>query len=214
MACLEVLTTAITPTRRITSSCDHDPLICSSCRAQFITTQLDSKIWNQIECPTCNARLDYQDVRAFATKSSFKRYAIGILEKVALLISFRYDNLATLEAMSALPDFRRCLVPGCEWGQIHFGGAAQPIMACTACLRKTYYTHEMEWHEGRTYEEIDEQLAETKKAEREANAAYLAENTKTCPNVKCGRPIEKNGGSQHMTCELLPRPQFFPPARP
>jgi len=61
----------------------------------------------------------------------------------------------------------------------------------------------MKWHEGRTCEEIDKQLAETRRVEREANQAYLAENTKKCPNENCGRPIEKNGGCAHMKCELL-----------
>lgn len=70
----------------------------------------------------------------------------------------------------------------------------------------------MEWHEGRTCEEIDEQTAEAKKAEKEANEAYLAANTKTCPKKKCGRLIEKNGGCQHMTCELFVLDQSRPGA--
>lgn len=73
IACLEVLTYAITPGRRITNVCDHEPLICIDCLAQSIRSQSESKIWNQVECPTCNARLSYQDVRSFAAEPVFRR---------------------------------------------------------------------------------------------------------------------------------------------
>ncbi|MCJ1397278.1 hypothetical protein MMC11_000470 [Xylographa trunciseda] len=187
IACLETLTIDVAPTRRITEACNHEASICVDCLAQSIVSQIDSKIWNQIDCPTCKARLTYDDIRAFATEAVFQRY----------------DNLATLDAMSAFPHFRRCLAPGCDSGQIHYEGAAQPIkllVTCGGCQRKTCFIHETEWHEGQTCAQVDRQTADAKRVEQMANEVYFAANTKMCPKKSCGRPIEKNGGCSHMTC--------------
>lgn len=73
IACFDVLTFATTPRRRITSFCAHEPLICTACLAQSITSQSEVKIWNQVECPTCNTRLSYRDVQVFATEPVFRR---------------------------------------------------------------------------------------------------------------------------------------------
>ena len=120
-----------------------------------------------------------------------------------LLTSQSYDNPAALEAISAFPDFRCHLVPGCESGQIHYPGAEQPIMTRNTCGRKSCYTHESEWHEDLTCEDMDEKLAELRGKEIRANEKYMAEKTKPFPNEKCGKPIQKRGGCQHMTCKLF-----------
>ena len=79
------------------------------------------------------------------------------------------------------------------------------LVTCGACQRKACFIHEAEWHEGQTCAQVDLQTAETRRLEQDANAAYLTANTKTSPNKACGRPIEKNGGCQHMTCESVLR---------
>lgn len=73
VACLAPLTTLVVPHRRITRACNHNPLICSDCLTQSITSQSESKVWNHIDCPNCNARLDYEDIQAFATNATFQR---------------------------------------------------------------------------------------------------------------------------------------------
>lgn len=73
IVCFEALNTATTPIRKIARSCDHEPLICTACLAQSITSQLESKIWNQIGCPMCNVGLSYEDVQVFASKAAFER---------------------------------------------------------------------------------------------------------------------------------------------
>lgn len=73
VVCFEALNTATTPIRRIASSCDHEPLMCTACLAQSITSQLESRIWNQIGCPMCNVGLSYEDVQVFASKAAFER---------------------------------------------------------------------------------------------------------------------------------------------
>ena len=73
VVCFETLNPGNTPVRRITSSCDHEPDICRLCLATSISTQLDSRVWDQIGCPSCDQRLGYQDVKAFADSSAFGR---------------------------------------------------------------------------------------------------------------------------------------------
>ena len=74
--CFEILTSTSTPGRRITNICDHEPLVCLGCLAQAIASQSESKIWNHIDCPTCHARLSYEDIRAFAPITVFERYVL------------------------------------------------------------------------------------------------------------------------------------------
>ena len=81
VACLETLTTANAPQRKITEACNHDPLICLNCLAQSITSQTESKIWDQIDCPTCKARLSHDDVKAFATDHIFQRWVSEIVRE-------------------------------------------------------------------------------------------------------------------------------------
>lgn len=106
-----------------------------------------------------------------------------------------------MSAFQGVPNFTMCLGPGCGSGQIHDGGDDQPIMTCSTCQYKTCFTHKMPWHPDQTCAEYE--------AERqilmEQNAAsekLIGEISKTCPNPKCGVPIEKNGGCEHMTCKM------------
>ena len=73
VVCFETLNPQTIPQRRITSSCSHEPDICTSCLAMSIATQLDSKVWDHIDCPSCGQRLDFQDVKAFADHEVFGR---------------------------------------------------------------------------------------------------------------------------------------------
>lgn len=107
-----------------------------------------------------------------------------------------------MEALSSDPEYCLCQAPGCGSGQLMNQRAADSYMICRDCHGRTCIIHEMVWHEGFTCAEIDERQTETRRLETEANNAYLAANTKTCPNQDCGQPIEKSGGCQHMTCEL------------
>lgn len=109
--------------------------------------------------------------------------------------------LCTLETMSDMPNFRPCLAPGCDFGQVHELGAAEPIMNCNSCGRRTCFIHEGEWHADCTCKEMDVKLADTKRIGNEASARLLAKKTKLCPNGVCGRRIWKSGGCQRMTCQ-------------
>ena len=73
IVCFENLSPPGFPGRRITASCTHEPDICRSCLSTSISTQLTSRFWNQIDCPTCGERLDFADVKDFADPEIFER---------------------------------------------------------------------------------------------------------------------------------------------
>lgn len=62
------------PKRNITSTCNHTPNVCLSCLEQSIATQFSTKVWDQIDCPTCSQRLEHSDVKKFASSVVFGKY--------------------------------------------------------------------------------------------------------------------------------------------
>ena len=60
LVCFENLDASNTPRRRVTSSCNHEPNVCLTCLCQSIIAQFTGKLWDQIDCPTCSARLGYE----------------------------------------------------------------------------------------------------------------------------------------------------------
>ena len=72
--CLESLGLDRFPKRNITSTCNHAPDVCLSCLAQSIATQVSTKVWDQIDCPTCSERLQHTDVKEFASSVIFGKY--------------------------------------------------------------------------------------------------------------------------------------------
>ena len=73
VVCYEALSARTVPQRRITSACNHEPDVCRSCLATSISTQFNSKVWDQISCPSCSQRLGFQDVKDFADPDVFTR---------------------------------------------------------------------------------------------------------------------------------------------
>ena len=73
VVCFENLTVENTPKRNITTSCTHEPDVCTACLSTSISTQFTGKVWDQIDCPTCGERLGYQDVQEFGDSKVFGR---------------------------------------------------------------------------------------------------------------------------------------------
>jgi E3 ubiquitin-protein ligase RNF14 len=113
---------------------------------------------------------------------------------------FRFDAIATREALNNDPDFRWCHRAGCESGQIHENGVDGNIFQCVACDFKVCVVHEDTWHEGLTCEEYDYRKLLDQQMQASVNA--ISQLTKKCPGKdgQCGCNIEKNGGCDHMTC--------------
>lgn len=71
--CFEHLNPQNFPDRKTTVTCSHEPNVCRPCLSTSISTQFTSKVWNQIDCPTCGERLNFQDVKDFAESEIFER---------------------------------------------------------------------------------------------------------------------------------------------
>ncbi|OCK79848.1 hypothetical protein K432DRAFT_354127 [Lepidopterella palustris CBS 459.81] len=171
---------------RITSTCTHKPNTCKSCLRKWLASELESKGWDRISCPECRQTMQHADMQKHARKETFQRY----------------DNLSTRATLSALPDFRWCLRPGCDSGQIHEITVEGPVFQCSSCGHLSCAVHNKAWHEGETCEQFDERkLAEPsqKRKEAEVSEKWKARNTKLCPG--CRAPIQKNGGCSHMVCQ-------------
>lgn len=70
--CVEDKRTTEMP-RRITRRCEHLPSTCKECLAQWISTSMESVMWDQLRCPECPQMLRYKDVQAFAQRDVFDK---------------------------------------------------------------------------------------------------------------------------------------------
>lgn len=166
----------------IAAGCTHERSTCGACLRGWIAGQLDSVGWNDISCSECDARLEHNDVKKHASPQTFNTY----------------ERLATRAALDDIPEFRFCLSPsGCEAGQIHAGGEAEPVFTCHSCNYKFCVICSCPWHADETCSQYADRKAAVSKHEA-ASEDFVKINTKRCP--KCDSKILKHGGCDHMTC--------------
>ncbi|KAK7744699.1 hypothetical protein SLS62_010118 [Diatrype stigma] len=129
------------PVRSVSGACEHPPQTCLACVEMSIKTNFENKTWNDIRCPECSARMDYEDVERYADRDTFARY----------------QTMAFRGAVNQAPDFVWCPsgTGGCQSGQIHEAGDAQPIVRCAQCGFRFCFRHQVAWHEELTCEEYD-----------------------------------------------------------
>ncbi|KAF2691867.1 hypothetical protein K458DRAFT_6566 [Lentithecium fluviatile CBS 122367] len=121
-----------------TRSCTHSPDTCRRCLRKWITTSFTSKIWYHIDCPECNERLSYIDVKAFADPTLF----------------FKYNELATKASLEEVPGFRWCLTRKCDSGQVHLEEKG-PKFVCIRCNGEYCVVHQVRWHKKETCAEYE-----------------------------------------------------------
>lgn len=61
------------PQGKLAPDCDHDSSVCIGCLGQSLDREIGEKPWDQVACPECPARLDFDTVKLFATAASFLR---------------------------------------------------------------------------------------------------------------------------------------------
>lgn len=190
------------PKRAQTAHCTHDVNTCRRCLRKWIQSSFKTKLWDQINCPECGLRMQYDDIREFAPPEIFRRY----------------DRLATRAALEAIPGFRWCIAKGCKSGQVHDEGSGTPRFKCVSCKASHCVVHGIMWHKGETCTEYDYRYvgnngvgmnkgADTsrrtdgkiKKAEEKASKKLIKELAKQCPHCKWN--IQKISGCDHMTCK-------------
>lgn len=125
------------PSYSPTAQCTHSADVCRRCLRTWISTTFTSKIWDEISCPTCSERLDYEDVREFAPSHIFRKY----------------DKLSAKAALETIPNFRWCIMKGCKSGQVH--EEASNKFRCVACKRSHCVEHNVVWHKRETCKEYE-----------------------------------------------------------
>eukprot|EP00004_Rigifila_ramosa_P006804 TRINITY_DN17728_c0_g1_i1.p2 TRINITY_DN17728_c0_g1~~TRINITY_DN17728_c0_g1_i1.p2 ORF type:complete len:259 (-),score=43.42 TRINITY_DN17728_c0_g1_i1:72-848(-) len=166
------------------AACTHDACICAPCLAKYIETEMNAKMFSpEIKCPApnCTQTLKFEEVQRGSEAKVWERY----------------ERLLLMKTLEELPEFRNCTNSECGSGQLHNGGDAAPIMRCHACKTATCFSCQIPWHAGETCEEYQIRVQQTQDA---ASLAEIEVSTKPCP--KCSARITKDGGCDHMKCQL------------
>ena len=57
-------------------TCQHAPITCRNCMTRSMNSQIGSKHWGDITCPSCNSKLNPQEIQAYAAPDDFQKYVI------------------------------------------------------------------------------------------------------------------------------------------
>ncbi|EGP89388.1 unnamed protein product [Zymoseptoria tritici ST99CH_3D1] len=159
-----------------------------------------------IRCPECEKVMKSFDVRIAGTDKVFKRF----------------DELERRHIGDSTPNWRWCLNTACDAGQSHeakripspkkksrfgkkwFGYAVEPHgvedkCVCVKCGAVACVVCDRPWHEGEKCAEYQERV-KGRVEEEDQTLELIRMETKKCPNPKCGKAIEKNGGCPSMIC--------------
>jgi hypothetical protein len=74
--CTDIRSLQHFPDRRPTEECTHEIDVCRRCLRKWIQSEFSTKMWNEINCPICTARMQHDDIRAFAPHQVFRRYVL------------------------------------------------------------------------------------------------------------------------------------------
>ncbi|KAG9747735.1 hypothetical protein KCU73_g7274, partial [Aureobasidium melanogenum] len=176
------------PSHTKVSSHDHGANVCRPCYFSHLEVEIDSKSWDEVACPECPIKLTYQEVEHMTNAENFAKY----------------ERACIRATLAADPDFRFCFSSACESGQLHPGGASEPIFSCQVCRHKHCVVCETNWHEDQTCEEFQAELHRNTEND-EKSEKEVEKISKPCP--ECRVPIQKNQGCDHMTCSRC-RHQF------
>jgi IBR domain, a half RING-finger domain len=190
----QLLRTVNTPWHRITSDCAHRSTICLTYLQQHTQNQLEMNSWDQISCPVCDATLSPDDIQAWCAPAFFDRYGrISVRQAV-------HDGLS----------FCWCIGPECRNGFL-CDPNKESYVTCNACERVTCLGCNVEYHEGVSCKEFQEEAAraeqrelakqERHKQDQQSTAEVLRVSVR-CPGKDCGAPIQKLKGCDHMTCQF------------
>jgi hypothetical protein len=187
-----LLRTVNTPWRRITSSCVHESTICLTCLQHHIQNQLAMNTWDMITCPMCNERLSPDDIKAWSAPEFFERYGRISVQQVV------HNGLT----------FRWCVVADCQNGFL-CDPKSESYVVCDVCGRVTCLSCNVEYHSGISCKDFQyhkaanekDALAKKKRSKQEQRSMEaIARVSVKCPRERCGAPIQKSVGCDHMRC--------------
>jgi hypothetical protein len=136
--CTDLLPQSRFPERAPTTTCTHSPTTCRRCLRRWIDSSFLTRVWNHIDCPQCDQRLQRADVRAFADPK----------------LVAKYEELADKAAMEGIPGFRWCIANRCGSGQVHEGEGLSKFV-CVNCAAEQCVVHDVPWHKKETCAEYE-----------------------------------------------------------
>ncbi|KAK4187210.1 hypothetical protein QBC35DRAFT_499327 [Podospora australis] len=180
---------------------NHAMNACRACLSTYISSLIADRgrdVCGRIFClsPGCTHIYTHAELKALTDPAVFAQY----------------DWYCTLTLLSQQPNFRWCLREGCQSGNLFEVGESWGLQAlpmtrarnrieCSECGFVMCFSHQIPFHEGRSCEEHDEDMA-TGDPEITATREWIERNTKRC---ECGASVEKRGGCFHMTCRACRR---------
>lgn len=176
---------------------DHDRNTCRLCYQEYLRYCLEDEGWDKMLCPECDVLLSPRAISKILNASDYSKY----------------ERMALISTLSALPDFTWCTAASCKSGQFHLSEPSKfavdlskscnpDIFTCAACDHKHCVLCKRDWHENETCDEAateDAKRRRQRQAEDKASEKEAGKISKPCPG--CGVKIEKNGGCINMHCE-------------
>lgn len=136
-------------------------------------------------CPArdCKHVISYQEIRHVVEDELMTRYETFLLQA----------------ALADDPDCVWCPRPGCGMAMIANGGL---MMICPSDQCRFTFCRDCkeQWHSDSTCEQYKQWKIENGQADARYEE-WARQNTKNCPN--CNKPIQKNGGCNHMSKCIL-----------
>jgi hypothetical protein len=74
IVCTETLSLQRFPDRPPTRTCKHPVNVCRKCLRTWLTSESNTKMFDDMKCPVCSTTLQKADMRDFAPKDIYKRY--------------------------------------------------------------------------------------------------------------------------------------------
>eukprot|EP00005_Dracoamoeba_jomungandri_P014605 CAMPEP_0174277744 /NCGR_PEP_ID=MMETSP0439-20130205/61097_1 /TAXON_ID=0 /ORGANISM="Stereomyxa ramosa, Strain Chinc5" /LENGTH=243 /DNA_ID=CAMNT_0015370087 /DNA_START=538 /DNA_END=1266 /DNA_ORIENTATION=+ len=127
-----------------------------------------------ISCPepTCKEIIEIHEIKQIVSSDIFEFF----------------DNRLRDKALQGVKGVIWCRTPDCQ--NALFRQRETPMLICYVCRGSWCIDCDVTWHADKT-------CVEFQSADMEAEQ-WVDANCQRCP--KCGAPIEKNGGCNHMTC--------------
>jgi hypothetical protein len=143
-----------------------------------------------IRCPQCPAIMRNINVKAATSKA----------------VHEVFEQQEQKYLRSKDPDWRWCLVVGCDIGQLH-GADSGNVCTCHKCVMRACIAYEKPYHDGEVCEAYRLRTRNQLDEEQEA-MGVIKRTTKDCPH--CGVAAEKDGGCPNVDCESIARDEKNP----
>ncbi|KAF2770643.1 hypothetical protein EJ03DRAFT_381883 [Teratosphaeria nubilosa] len=212
----------------LTDNCKHDITTCNSCIGTHIVYQLDSVTYDQISCPECPEILQNATIKRLGGEKAHRRYEELYRKSIAEktpgwrwclnphCMAGQVHKPLVVDPTASEPtqpevdpeekpraQKRKAYIARKKTNatdEAEEDASSDDICTCHDCGARACVPCDRPYHEGETCAQIKERFREQNENEIKASEETIAKNCRKCPNEKCGKNIEKNGGCDQMYC--------------